>query len=117
MSNSRIVNSRTKKKKKAPEGKPLSQVEYLFLFRQTITGNLESVMEDLEVRKGAVSGQPLAKEYFKDETPLARKELLENQLDILNKTHQFINAQFDMLNNQAKEKEKVMKILKGEGWS
>ena len=69
----------------------------LFFKRQAITGAIESIIADLEIRQQAIKGDSQAVKVLSKESKKEKKEILIQHCKNLNHVHKFINDQFELI--------------------
>jgi|10_taG_2_1085330.scaffolds.fasta_scaffold33738_2 hypothetical protein len=74
----------------------------LFFKRTAITGAIESIIADLEIRHQAIKGDSRAVKVLEKETRQEKKDILSRHCQNLNQVHQFINQQFEYINKLSK---------------
>ena len=69
----------------------------LFFKRQAITGAIESIIADLEIRQQAIKGDSQAVKVLSKESRKEKKEILTRHCKNLNQVHKFIHDQFELI--------------------
>tara|TARA_R100001530_G_scaffold134332_1_gene109007 strand:- start:183 stop:425 length:243 start_codon:yes stop_codon:yes gene_type:complete len=69
----------------------------LFFKRQAITGAIESIIADLEIRQQAIKGDSQAVKVLSKESRKEKKEILTRHCKNLNHIHKFIHEQFELI--------------------
>jgi|6_EtaG_2_1085325.scaffolds.fasta_scaffold00725_10 hypothetical protein len=75
----------------------------LFFKRQAITGAIESIIADLEIRKQAIKGDSRAIKVLSKESKKEKKEILIRHCKNLNEVHKFIHDQFELITKLSKQ--------------